>query len=127
MNILQIDGSVNSPSVKFDPQSGTLELSGRSIPEGAYEFFLPLTEWVKDYAKSPAEKTVLNLKLEYINSNSFKMILDIFKPLEQLHKEGKSVQVNWYYEQDDEAMLEAAEDYREVLTLPFKLISVDEF
>ncbi|MCB0397989.1 MAG: DUF1987 domain-containing protein, partial [Flavobacteriales bacterium] len=103
------------------------ELSGRSIPEAAYEFFAPLTEWVKAYAENPADKTLLNLRLEYINSNSFKMILDIFKPLEQLHQEGKNVTVNWYYEEDDEAMLEAAEDYREVLTVPFKVIAVDEF
>ncbi|MCB0430090.1 MAG: DUF1987 domain-containing protein [Flavobacteriales bacterium] len=127
METLQIQGTVNSPTVLFNAQAGILEISGRSIPEAAHEFFAPLVKWLKEYATSPADTTTLNLRLEYINSNSFKMILDIFRPLEDLYKDGKNVVVKWYYEEDDEAMLEAAEDYKDVLTLPFKVIAVEEF
>ena len=39
---------------------------------------------------------------------------------------GTEVKVNWYYEEDDEDMLEAGEDYQAIIDLPFKMIEVEE-
>ena len=39
---------------------------------------------------------------------------------------GTDVKVNWYYEEDDEDMLAAGEDYQAIIDLPFKMIEVEE-
>jgi hypothetical protein len=33
--------------------------------------------------------------------------------------------INWYYEEEDEDMLEAGEDYDAIIDLPFKLIATE--
>jgi hypothetical protein len=38
----------------------------------------------------------------------------------------REVEVNWYYEEDDEDMLEAGEDYESIIRVPFKMIEIVE-
>ena len=35
------------------------------------------------------------------------------------------MEVKWYYEEDDEDMLEAGEDYEAIIDLPFEMIEVE--
>ena len=46
--------------------------------------------------------------------------------LETLHEDGKNISVEWHYEEDDEDMAEAGEDYQAIIDLPFKMIEVEE-
>lgn len=124
-NILR-EGSAKTPSVSFDYSSGVLELKGRSIPENSVEFYKPLNEWIENYGTNPKEKTIVDIKLEYFNTSSSKCILDLFKKLESLKTKGAEVLVNWYYEEDDEDMEEAGEDYQAIIKLPFNMIEVEE-
>jgi hypothetical protein len=50
------------------------------------------------------------------------MILDIFQRLEALLAADHEVIVNWYYEDDDEEVLEAGETYESMSQLPFLMI-----
>jgi hypothetical protein len=68
----------------------------------------------------------VNIQLEYFNTSSSKCILDVFKKLENIHKGGNQLVINWYYEQDDEDMLEAGEDYQAIINVPFKMIQIEE-
>ena len=124
-NILR-EGSAKTPSVSFNSASGVLELKGRSIPENSVEFYKPLNEWIDSYGVKPCSETVVDIKLEYFNTSSSKCILDLFKKLEYISKQGSVVSVNWYFEQDDEDMEEAGEDYQAIIKLPFKMIEVEE-
>jgi hypothetical protein len=115
-----------TPYVKFDWEKGVVEIKGRSIPENSVEFYKPLIDWIDEYGNGPKENTIINIQLEYFNTSSSKCILDIFKRLELLFKKGFKVQVNWYYEEDDEDMFEAGEDYQSIINLPFKMIEMEE-
>lgn len=126
MEKLIIEGSAKTPSIHFDSETGVLMLKGRSIPENSIEFYKPLNEWLDLYAASPKPATVVDMKLEYFNTSSSKCILDFFKKLEKVNNNGNSVNVNWYFETDDEDMEEAGEDYEAIVGLPFKIIEVDE-
>ncbi len=112
-----------TPSVRFVAADGHLEIKGRSIPENSLEFYKPLIEWVESYANLGKEETDVHIQLEYFNTSSSKCLLDLFKKLEAL---GKKVTIHWYYEQDDEDMLEAGEDYEAIISLPFKMIETEE-
>ncbi len=126
MEAISIDGTAKTPTVKFDAESGIMEIKGRSIPENSIEFYKPLVDWLDEYAKGPKELTQVNVQLEYFNTSSSKCILDVFKKLETIQKGKQEVIINWYYEEDDEDMLEAGEDYESIIRVPFKMIEIVE-
>jgi hypothetical protein len=127
MDNLIIEGSNHTPDVNFNAQTGILALKGRSTPENSIEFYRPLLEWLDNYGESASEeKTILKIQLEYFNTSSSKCILDIFKKVNTLHKDGVNIAINWFYEEEDEDMQEAGEDYSDLLDLPFEIIELEE-
>ncbi len=126
MSALFLEGSPKTPHVNFDPETGLLELKGRSIPENSIDFYKPLIDWLDKYGRSPRPKTALHVQLEYFNTSSSKCILDLFKKLEGVRATGNEVTVLWHYEADDEDMLEAGEDYAGIINIPFKMIQIEE-
>lgn len=126
METISIEGTPKTPTIKFDTGNGFLEIKGRSIPENSIEFYKPLVDWLEKYAAKPQPATNVNIQLEYFNTSSSKCILDVFKKLEAINKGGSNVVINWYYEEDDEDMLEAGEDYQAIINVPFKMVQVQE-
>ncbi len=124
MQSLIIEGTSKTPAVRFNSKHGLMEIKGRSIPENSIEFYKPLVNWLEQYSKKPAPVTTVNIRFEYFNTSSSKSILDVFKKLELIHKTKNDVIVNWFYEEDDEDMLEAGEDYESIIRIPFKMIEV---
>ncbi|TFH34749.1 MAG: DUF1987 domain-containing protein [Bacteroidia bacterium] len=126
MEPIIIEGTPKTPTVKFDSGEGIFKLEGRSIPENSVEFYKPLVDWLETYKESPLPKTIVEVKLEYFNTSSSKCILDVFKKLELIHKAKNEVEIKWYYEEDDEDMLEAGEDYESIIRVPFQMIEIVE-
>ena len=127
MEKLILEGSPKTPTVNFDHEAGLIELKGRSIPENSIEFYKPLYEWIENYGSCAQANTTVNIVLEYFNTSSSKCILDFFKKLEALNASGSTaVSVNWHYEEDDEDMQEAGEDYEAIINLPMKMIEIEE-
>ncbi|MDX9846183.1 MAG: DUF1987 domain-containing protein [Tenuifilaceae bacterium] len=124
MELINIEGTPKTPTVTMNPETGVVEIKGRSIPENSIEFYKPVVDWLEEYASAPQSKTVVNVQLEYFNTSSSKCILDVFKKLEVLKKDQNDVVINWYYEEDDEDMLEAGEDYESIIKVPFKMIQI---
>jgi hypothetical protein len=123
MDEIFLKGTQKTPEVRFSAGEGKLELKGRSIPENSLDFYKPLIDWLDEYASNPQAETNFHIQLEYFNTSSSKCLLDLFKRLENMR--GK-VMIHWYYEQDDEDMLEAGEDYEAIINVPFKMIEVEE-
>jgi len=126
MEPIIIEGTPKTPTIHFDSKEGVFEIKGRSIPENSVEFYKPLNEWLDSYMQNPLDKTSVNIRLEYFNTSSSKCILDVFKRLEAIHRAKHDVEINWYYEEDDEDMLEAGEDYDSIIKVPFKMIEIVE-
>ena len=126
MESISIEGTAKTPTIKFEVDKGFLEIKGRSIPENSIEFYKPLIDWLEKYSLSPKVDTSVNIQLEYFNTSSSKCILDVFKKLESIHNKGGKIVINWYYEEDDEDMLEAGEDYQAIINVPFKMIQLEE-
>jgi hypothetical protein len=126
MKKVAIEGTAKTPTVLFDAESGLLEIKGRSIPENSTEFFRPLMEALKSNQNSLGKAINVNFQLEYFNTSSSKCILDLLKLLATIKKAGVEVLVNWYYEEDDEDMLESGENYQEIVNIPFKMLLIPE-
>ena len=126
MDNINIESTSKTPKVDFHVGSGVLEIAGRSLPENSTEFYKPVFDWLDQYIEESNSNTSFNFKLEYFNTSSSKCILDILRKLEKLHKTGKSVVVNWYYEEDDEDMMEAGENYQRIVSVPIELALLEE-
>jgi len=122
MEIIKITGTDDTPSVHLEKDKGIFELSGRSLPEDVTAFYQPILEWIDEYIKTPNEKTEFNFKLEYFNTASSKIILDILLKFEEIVEKGKQVAVKWFYNEDEEDMLEAGEEYADIVDVPFEYI-----
>jgi len=122
----KLEGSPKTPTIEFNSGKGYLLIKGRSIPENSIEFYKELIKTLEEYNKNPKANTKVDIQLEYFNTSSSKCILDVFKKLEKINAGNSEVIINWHYEEDDEDMLEAGEDYQAIINLPFKMIEVEE-
>ncbi|HCA83973.1 MAG TPA: nuclear pore complex subunit [Flavobacteriales bacterium] len=121
MDLIRIEATEASPFILLDP-AGKVEVKGRSIPEDASAFFFPIHDWLEQYTKHPAAKTTFLFYLEYINSISQKMLIDIFLRAKELKDAGKDLEIFWYYDEEDEEMYEEGNIFRQKLGLPIQLL-----
>ncbi len=121
-----IKETAKTPSINFDPEQGFFEIRGKSIPENSIGFYSPVLEYVDGYCTRPAEKTVLNVKFEFFNTSSSNRIHALFKKFEKIYQDNSEVLIRWFCENGDENMLEAGEDFRTILHVPFEIIEVEE-
>ena len=121
MDVISIYGTKLTPSIILDAKNGWIEIEGNSIMDDATAFYKTILEFVKVYATKPSSKTVVKIKLNYINLPSSKCILELLKAVESIHKKDSSkVIVNWYYTTNE--MLNAGKDYQSIIKLPFNMI-----
>lgn len=113
-----------TPLIRFNSITGIFQLQGKSVHENSLQFYEQLFEWLEEYSKQPADKTILNIQMDYFNTSSSKCIMDLFKKLEQISVIGKrEVIINWQYDEMDDEMREAGEEYKSIIKIPFNLIS----
>lgn len=110
----------NCPGIIYYPDSNKLELVGRSIPENPELIFRRLDDWITTHFEKSKELNV-NIQLEYINSGSSKYLYEILKRLTGFSRTGSVVRMKWLYEEDDEAMLELGEHYRDTAGIPLEI------
>jgi len=122
MEPISIEGTHKTPSIDFNSEQGLLEIRGRSNPENSKIFYNPLLEWVDDYVNQPPEKTTVVVQLEHFNTISSKSLLDLFRRLKTIMISNKELVVNWYYERDDEDLLDAGKNYEDITGIPFLMI-----
>jgi hypothetical protein len=121
MELLKINATEDTPQVILDSENRIFEISGRSLPEDVVVFYQPVMQWLKEFEKSPIENFELSIKLEYFNTASSKLILDILLKLEDMFFNGTKLKVKWFYLSTDSDMKEAGEEYSEIVGLPFEI------
>lgn len=109
-------------SLAVDISYGVLNFTGRSILTDPKIFFDPVNNWVGKYLKNPAEKTVINVKLEYIDTASTQALYQILRQLNSVRKKGLVVMLNWYIEDEDPEMKELGEMIEQRLGIEFQYI-----
>jgi hypothetical protein len=110
----------NCPGIVYYPDINKLELFGRSIPENPELIFRRLDEWITLHFEKNKELN-FDIQLEYINSGSSKYLYEILKKLAGFSRQGSTVKMKWLYEEDDEAMLELGEHYRDTAGIPLEI------
>ena len=111
-----------TPLIYFDPNRGLLELRGKSSPENSIQFYSTLIRDLEEFGRNGKKNLIANFKFEYFNTSSSKCLFDIFRKLNIVRENGFELSINWYYEEDDEDMLEAGEDYADLLGIDFNYV-----
>lgn len=116
MDNLIIEATKYTPTIMFDAERNLLEIRGETYPENTAEFYAPVFKWLDEYlAQLQDEPVTVNLEINYFNSSSSKVLMDMFDKLEEMVKNGKKVELNWIYDKDNESALEYGEEFKEDL------------
>lgn len=119
MNVLEIKGTDDTPTVKMDKDANLIEFSGRSLPENVAEFYKPVVDWIDEYVNEPNDHIDVCFKLEYFNTASSKMLLDILLKFETI---ADNVTVKWFSHEDEDDIEEAGKEYEDIVEVPFEFI-----
>ncbi|MCU0459065.1 MAG: DUF1987 domain-containing protein [Bacteroidales bacterium] len=105
-------GSNNIPRITFDPEEDVLSITGRSIAERPDIIYTPLEEWIRSHLERFTQLRIV-IFLEYINSGSSKALRDVLRMISSYRAPRYRIRITWLYEEDDEAMHELGEHYRD--------------
>lgn len=122
MNALIIEETKETPRIYFDPNNNVFEISNKSLPEDADKFYLPVINWLENYAANPNSNTNFVFKLEYYNTTSARYVSKIVNILNELNKTA-DVTIQWYFYENDEDMEDNGISFSEMNDVKFELIS----
>ena len=133
MENYKVRATENTPEIDLNHTTHSLMFSGDSRPEDVQKFYTPVMKWLdeysnylyflKDKSSSPIE-IKCEFKFEYFNSSSAKYVMDIINKLAEIENIGNNIglKVNWYYEEMDEDMLEAGQEFESMVNAEFNYI-----
>jgi hypothetical protein len=122
MKPLFIPETTKTPLVNCNSDLGLIELSGMSYSEDNFAFYEPVFLWLNEYVLLPNVETNFNMKIRYFNTSAVKCLFDILEIFTNLSKSGKKVNINWYYDEEDEEMRDTGENFSSILNCDFTLI-----
>jgi hypothetical protein len=123
MGIIRIEKTNNTPSIYIDDANMLCRIEGSSYPEDAYEVYQHVIDWLNRIGKDFQNELVVEFDYVFLNSISHKKVWQILHELKQLFKAGKLVKVIWYFDENDEDIMEAGEDLAELMNIPFELLA----
>jgi len=122
MERLIIEATDETPNVNLSEDDAYLSFSGKSLPEDVRSFYNPILEWIDNYIGQARKKTTVEFKMDYFNTASSKIILDILLKVVDLRETGQELAVKWMYKTNDLDMKEAGEEYSEIAEIEFEFI-----
>jgi hypothetical protein len=111
----------NTPEFIFSSE-GMIKIRGRGLFQKETEVTEQLGNWIDEYVTNPAEITYVILAFEYLNSSSTIIIVSILRKLSQGILQSEKLVIKWYYEEDDEDILERGEYISLTFNIPIIFI-----
>lgn len=111
----------------MDGQNALFKIAGNSYPENTFSFYNNVLKWIENYKNGKPGRLECEFYFKYLSSSSHKMVNNIFSKLCVLHKDGKNISVDWYYDEGDDDIMEIGNDYRQSLNIPLQLIPKSDF
>lgn len=115
-------GSNDTPLINLDPDSGQLYLGGSSLPENVYDTYNPITAWMDKYIEAPQDETIVDFSFEYVNTASSHMIMQLLQKMVKLQYRGKTLIINWYYNEGDIDIRDFGEELSELTGLSMNIM-----
>ena len=133
MHKLFFEEQNRTPRIMFSPDENLFYIRGTSAPEDVRKLYYPVLEWFNLFVEEikKGEVKIFNnenplrfqFDLKYFNSSSAKFFFDFLVELKKLTLLRIPVNVEWYYEDSDQEMLEAGRDLSQLAEFEFTYIS----
>lgn len=120
---INIAPTESTPNVMLDPE-GVILIKGRSSNINPLEFYKEIENWIDVYIQDPPDITQMDIHLEYFNDVNSTIFRSILRKISTVRMKEKKFIVNWYYEEDDEDILEHGEYISLVLNIPINFITI---
>ncbi|MBN1952633.1 MAG: DUF1987 domain-containing protein [Bacteroidales bacterium] len=114
------DTTKEYPEIIVRERLKKIEIKGYSRMVNPDEFYEGLLQTLEDYFQEFKRTLILDLRFEYINTSSSKWLLNTLCSLASLANNGL-IEINWYYEEDDETIRETGEIFQSSLNIPMYL------
>lgn len=125
MERIYLEHTEDTPKVEFNKDENVYEISGKSLPENAVAFYLPLIEWLKNYGATNSEPLILDFRLDYFNTASAKQITKLLLVLQDM-SENIDVTVRWFYLKEDTDILSSGLRFSRLIKVNIELIGYDD-
>jgi hypothetical protein len=121
MKDLILEAGQYTPKIVLKPEQRLFCFFGNSFPVNPTEFYRPVIEWFSEYLKlyTSNDEIIINFDFNYINTSSSKQIATLFMLFDSLPVRD-NILINWYYNENDNDMLETGERYAGYADLKFK-------
>jgi len=120
---LRISPTKYTPEINLSPD-GMIIIRGRSMVSEMTEFFKQTDEWIDKYICNPAEITCVDFHLEYLPTSNIKFYISLLSKIISIQLQNKKLIINWFYDEDDEDILEKGEYISTILNIPFNFIAI---
>lgn len=135
MENLHLNPTQNTPLINCDSKTNIISIEGESRPENIRTFYANLFDWLDNYEKllyyavslSENEKKIeLNFKLEYFNSSSLKVFMEVIDKLQKIEKGSNKIKlvINWQYDEDDEDILDSGKEFEKMTGAKMNFITI---
>lgn len=121
MSQLIIAPSKSTPEVYYHFGEKVFRIKGISTPINAFEFYQNIVAWMNDNEQALPQQATFEFNLPYFNSATMKAILILLERIKAGIQDGKDWVIDWFVEDDDEFMLEAAESFQGILGISIKI------
>ena len=111
----------NTPKVFLTSSEGICEISGPSYANHISEIYTAVLAWIEEEIPFCTDKIDFIFNFELLNSVSYKFIIEMIMRLNDFVKEGKNIQVKWYYAENDDDMYSTGKDLSDLFELPFEI------
>jgi hypothetical protein len=114
----------NTPEIHINLK-GVIKIQGRALTTYNTEFSDQIMKWIDTYLNNPAEITYVIFKFEYLNSYGTTILVSFLRNLSNVNQQSQKLEITWYYEKDDDDILEKGEYISSTLNIPIKFIMVN--
>jgi hypothetical protein len=113
------------PVVTIKDRLKKVEIKGHSRMTDPGEFYEKLRDKLENSFYSFNKTLLIDIQFEYINTGSSKWLYHVLSHLQDLYMQGGLIEINWYFESDDEVIQEAGEVLQSLIALPINLVTID--
>ncbi len=125
MESIYIKKTKKTPLVNLNIKENVFQIKGPSFSEDVIEILNPILDWIDSEIPKLDKELICEFYFTVLNSSSHKKIFQILLKLNSLLDNGKDIKINWYYDEDDEDIMEMGEDLIELINIPFTLIPIN--
>lgn len=124
MNEIHILRTNQTPEFMFNP-NGNIKIVGRGLFNDKPEITDHLIGWIDAYLRNPAKVTNVTIAFEYLNSMSTMILVTLLQKISRIGRKSNALAIKWYYEGDDEEILERGKYISFSFDIPIEFIMTD--